>query len=207
MTQARKFAFDTEFAADGRIISDNSAALRRYTADEVEAERQAAYKRGAADAQAAAERESAAALKDLSMASTALLQTLALESTAMRNEAAQLAIIAARKIADAALEAFGEERALAAIEQAMDDLRHGPRLIVRTPARIAETIKPRIEAMAAEHNYEGAIVVRADPALKSGAVSIDWSDGVLKIDPVEIAARVEGLVSAMIASADEGVAA
>lgn len=207
MTQARKFAFETEFAPDGRILSDNSEAMRRYSGEEVEAEKAAAYKRGADDALAAAERASAAALKDLSMAAAALLQTLDLESKAMRLEATQLAITVARKIADAALEAFGDERALTAIEHAMDNLRHGPRLIVRLAPQSVETLKPRIEAMAAEHHYAGAVSVRGEQGMRTGAVSIDWSDGLVKIDPDDVAARVDELITAALAGADEGVAA
>lgn len=201
---ARKFAFDVEFAPDGTIIQDNSAGKRRFDSDEVELERKRAYESGKTDAVALAERASAAALKDLAMAAGAMLQTLEAESKAMRTEAAQLALAAARKIADAALTRFGEERALAAIEQAMDTLRHGPRLLVRVPAEAAERLKPLIEAMAEEHHYAGKIVVRAEAGLSAGALAIDWTDGVVRLDPADIAERIDTLIAAALVSADQG---
>lgn len=201
---ARKFAFDVEFAPDGTILQDNSAGVRRFDSDEVEAERQRAYESGKADSVALAERATAAALKDLAMAAGAALQTLDAESKAMRREAAQLALAAARKIADAALTRFGEDRALSAIEQAMDALRHGPRLLVRVPKDAAERLKPMIEAMAEEHHYAGKIVVRGEAGLSAGAVAIDWTDGVMRLDPADIADRIDTLIAAALASAESG---
>jgi len=201
---ARKYAFDVEFAPDGTILQDNSGGVRRFDSDEVEAERQRAYESGKTDAVALAERASAAALKDLAMAAGAMLQTLDAESRAMRSEAAQLALAAARKIADAALTRFGEERALAAIEQAMDTLRHGPRLVVRVPADAAERLKPLIDEMVEAHHYAGKIIVRGEAGLSAGAVAIDWTDGVVRLDPAEIASRIDTLIAAALASAESG---
>lgn len=201
----RKFAFETEFAPDGRVVKAAPAAgPRRLTPEEIEAERAAAYARGKEDALAAAERAAAKALADLAANATALLQRLERERRAMREEGAALALAAARKISGDALVAFGEARALAAIEAAMEAMRHGPRLIVRLPAATAETIGPRIEALRAEHAYAGAIVVRADPALATGGVQIDWSDGVVTLDPNEVAQRIDALVTAALASAEAG---
>lgn len=204
---ARRFAFETEFAPDGTILNDAAVGARRYTPEEVEAEKKAAYEQGKSDTIAAAERAAAAALKDIAMAAGALLQTLDAESKAMRGEAASLALAASRKIAGAALDSFGEARVLAAVEAAMDQLRHGPRLIVRVAAGKAETLKPRIDAMAEEHAYSGAVLVRAEPNLSAGAVSIDWSDGLVRIDPAELAERIDALITEALAGAEQGNAA
>lgn len=204
---ARKFAFDTEFAPDGTILNDATSGARRFTPDEVETARAAAYAQGKDDATAAAERAAAAALSEIAASAGALLQTMATESQAMRTDAAQLALVAARKIAGAALDAFGEARALGAIEAAMESLRHGPRLIIRTPQHMADALKPRIEEMAAEHGFGGAIVVRPDANLKAGAVVLDWTDGVVRIDPAEIAERIDALITTALAGAATGDAA
>lgn len=204
---ARKFAFDTEFAPDGSILSEAAPGARRFTPEEVEAERKAAYEQGKSDALAAAERAAAAALKDIATSAGALLQTLDAESKAMRGQAAAIALAAARKIAGAALDGFGEERILGAIEAAMDGLRHNPRLVLRLPPDKLDALKPRIERMAAEHGYGGAILVRAEPNLRAGAVVIDWGDGLVRHDPEELAARIEALVSQALAGAEQGDAA
>ena len=197
MSQIRKFAFDTEFAPDGAILS---SAPKKLGPDEVEAVRAEAYKAGAEDATAQAEREAAAALQALADAASAVLTRLDAESRAMRAEAARVALAAARKIAGAALDAFGEERAAAAIEAAMDTLRHQPRLVVRLSPEAAEVLGPRITEMSATHAYAGAVLVRPQPGLSNGDVVIDWSDGVISMNSEDAAKRIETLIDAALAA-------
>src|SRR6185295_10143183 len=104
-----------------------------------------------------------------------------------REEAAHVAMAASRKIAGAALDAFGTERAAAAVEAAMDVLRTQPRLLVKLPPETAEALKPRIAAMCETHAYAGAILVRAESNLRAGEVVIDWSDGVVTMSPDDAA--------------------
>jgi len=201
MANIRKYAFDTEFAPDGQILSANTGP-KRMTPEEIEAERAQGYERGKTDAVAAAERETAAALQALATAAAAILNRLDAESKAMRAEAAHVALAAARKIADAALDAYGVERSAAAIEAAMDALRHQPRLLVKLAPDRAEALRARIEEMCERHAYAGAVLVRPEPAMKGGEISIDWSDGVIRLDPEETAKRIETLIDAALAAAD-----
>lgn len=197
MSNIRRYAFDTEFAPDGAIVS---AAPKPLTSDEVEAERKTAYKKGAQDATAQAEREAAAALQALADAASGILTRLEAESQAMRAEAAHVAMTAARKIAGAALDAYGAERAAAAIEAAMDTLRHQPRLLVKLSPEACEVLKPRIEEMAETHAYAGAVLVREQAGLGKGDVVIDWSDGVITMKPEDAAQRIEALIEAALAA-------
>lgn len=199
MAQVRKFAFDTEFTPDGVILRD---AAKKITPEEIEAQSAHAYQRGKLDAVAQAEREAAAALQALADAASAILTRLDVESRAMRDEAARVALVAAQKIAGAALDAFGAERAVHAIEAAMDALRHQPRLVVKLSPEAAETLKPRIAAMCETHAYAGAILVRPEPGLGAGEVSIDWSDGVITLSPDEAAQRIKALLENALASSD-----
>jgi flagellar assembly protein FliH len=197
MTQIRKFAFDTEFAPDGAIVS---AAPRKLDPEEVEAVRAEAYRRGTEDATARAEREAAAALQALADAASAILTRLDVESRAMREEAARIALAAARKIAGAALDAYGAERAAAAVEAAMETLRQQPRLVVKLSPEAAEQLGPRIAEMCATHAYAGAVLVRPQPGMRSGDVAIDWSDGAIAMSPDEAARRIEELIEAALAA-------
>ncbi|PZO49156.1 MAG: hypothetical protein DCF16_15190 [Alphaproteobacteria bacterium] len=197
MTQIRKYAFDTEFAPDGAIVKD---APKRLTPEEIAAECAAAYERGKQDAVAQAERQAAAALQALADAASGVLTRLEAESQAMRTEAASVAIAASRKIAGAALDAFGHERAAVAVEAAMDALRHQPRLVVKLSPEAAEVLKPRIAEMCETHAYAGAVLVRAEPGLRQGAVTIDWSDGVIHMHPDDAAQRIQTLIDAALAS-------
>lgn len=197
MQHVRKYAFDTEFSADGAVVR---ASTSRLTPEAVEAERLAAYERGKMDALVQAEHKTAAAIEALATAAKAILSRLDGESRALRDDAATLALAAARKIAGAALAQFGVDNTTAAIESAMDMLRHQPRLLIKLPSDAAEQLKPRIEAIAAAHGYQGAILVRPEPSLQGGAVSIDWSDGVIVHDPVALSERLDALVQGALAT-------
>jgi len=198
----RKFDFETEFAPDGEILRDSNAPPKHFLRAEVDAECASAYEKGKKDALAQAERDVAAALRDLARACEQVLQRLDDESRAMRGEAGRIALAAARKIAGDALEGFGHERAMRAVEAAMDALRHQPRLIVKLSPAIADIVKPRVDAMREAHAYSSAILVRADAAMKPGEVIIDWSDGVISLDPRVAEERVESLIAAAMTAAD-----
>lgn len=197
MGEVRKYAVTTEFAHDGAVLRAAPPAL---TPEQIDAKCAAAYERGKADALAEAERRSAAALENIGASASALLSKLEAESRAMRTEAAQLASAAARKIAGAALDAFGAERAAAAIEAAMDALRRQPRLLVKLSPDTAEALKPRIATLCETHAYGGAIHVRPDADLRAGDVSIDWSDGVIHLSANEVAERIDALIDAALAT-------
>lgn len=197
MSNVRKYAFDTEFAPDGAIVKD---APKRQTPEEIAADVAAAYERGKQDALAHAERRSAAALEALADAASAVLTRLEAESRALREEAARVAMAAAHKISGAALDAFGAERAAAAIEAAMDALRHQPRLVVKLSPEATEALKPRIAEMCETHAYAGAVLVREQAGLQAGEVIIDWSDGVIAMSPQDAADRINNLVEAALAA-------
>lgn len=200
MANVRKYAFDTEFGLDGAILREGAAAAKPLTPEDIEAANAQGYEKGKSDTAALAERETAAALRELANAAGAILSRLDAESRAMREEAARIALTASRKISGAALDAFGAERVAAAIEAAMDGLRHQPRLVVKLSPDAAEKLRPRIDEMCEAHAYAGAVLVRAEPGMSAGQVSIDWSDGVVAHDPKEAAQRVEALIEAALAA-------
>lgn len=199
MSGVRKFAFDTEFAPDGAILSD---APKRLTPEEIAAECAAAYERGKQDAVAQAERQAAAALEALAGAASAVLTRLDAESRTMREEAARVAFAAARKIAGAALDAHAPESIAAAVEAAMDALRHQPRLLVKLAPDALEALKPRIAEMCEQHAYAGAVLVRGEAGLRKGEVLIDWSDGIVVTSPQDTEERIAALVEAALASSE-----
>ena len=61
-------------------------------------------------------------------------------------------------------------------------------------------MKPRITEMCETHAYASAVLVRAEPGLKTGEVTIDWSDGVITMDPADATRRIEELIDAALAA-------
>ncbi len=197
---ASRFMFDTEFAPDGTIVREAGRAVALFTQEEVEAACAQAHAAGKADALVQAEKRTGDAYAALAKAVERLLSGLEREAVALREEAAALALCAARAVAGEALDRFGAERAEAIISEAMDSLRHGPRLIVRLPAPMADLMLPRLEAAAARAGFAGALLVRPDPALKAGDVSLDWTDGLIAHDRDAAFRRVDEIVQGALAA-------
>jgi flagellar assembly protein FliH len=208
LSNVRKFMFDTEFAADGAVLRDPARGeFQRFTPAEIEAARASAYEEGKGDALAKAERASAEALAALAAHARAIITRLDGLAQSLRAQGAEIALAAARKIAGEALDQFGEARALAAAEAAMETLPQGPRLIVRVAKGSEEALRPRLEAAAKERLFEGALVVRGDEGGAPGDVEIDWSEGAIVIERADIEARIEALVAAALASPAHGQSA
>lgn len=200
MSNIRKYAFDTEFAPNGEILRES---VGRLSPLEFENANAASYERGKQEAAAHTEHRIATALEAIADAASAVLTRLDAESNAMRMEATHVAMTAARKIAGAALDAYSVERAAEAVEAAMDMLRHQPRLVVKLPPADAEALQPRIAKMCESHAYVGAILVRADATLGVGSVTVDWSDGIITLDPADAQNRLEDAINTALAAPHE----
>ncbi len=194
MSAVRKYAFDTVFSPDGAVLRDGSGFRAQFTRDEVEAVKASAFEDGRADSMARAEESSAQALQRLANEAARLLSALETERAALRAEAAQLAMTAARLVAGKALEKFGEDRIASAVEQAMDQLRQGPRLIIRVPTNSYGALRPRLEGMAQASAYPAAIMVREEPQMSAGDVIIEWADGAIALDRDALFSRAEEII-------------
>jgi flagellar assembly protein FliH len=198
----RKFVFDTEFSASGEIFRADSSRRTSFTPEEVEHERQQAYARGREDAAARAAEAAAHATQALARQAQMIVGALAREAIALRRDAATLALVSARRIAGTALDRFGEDRVQAAVEDALAHLRHDPRVTVRVSLALAQTIGPMIEACAEAMDFRGALVVRAEPSMASGDVSLEWAGGSVVHERADILARIEAAIDARLAEAD-----
>jgi flagellar assembly protein FliH len=197
----RKFAFDTVFDADGAVLSEG-ARTKSFAIEEVEAERAAAYAAGKKDETARAEAQTADALTRIASSAQALAQRFAAERGALMADAAALALAAARTAAGAALDQFGEARVSAALEAALESFIGAPRVIVRI-APVLEHIKPALEEAARTQGFDGAFLVRTDPGVRVGDVSIDWGESAIALSSAEAFARVEALVAERLAQTGE----
>ena len=86
----------------------------------------------------------------------------------------------------------------------MDALRHQPRLLIKLPESAAEVLLPRVEAMRETHGYAGAILLRTEPKLRAGQISIDWSDGIVHMSAEHTAERIGALIDATFAASTRG---
>ncbi len=199
----RRYAFDTVFDTDGAVLREG-ARTRSFTVEEVEQERATAYEAGRNDEIARAEAQIARALSDIAAATGALTTKLAADRREILADAARLALAAARKAAGAALDGFGDARVAAALDEAFDTFVGAPRVVIRVSPDL-QGVRERLDITAREHGFDGALVVRADPAVRAGDVTIDWGEGSIAHNSEEALRRIEDMVlSALARDTDTG---
>jgi flagellar assembly protein FliH len=199
-TAHKKFEFGTVFDAAGGTAYAAPVQRRVYTAAEVDTIKAASYAEGERSASVRAEEAQASALREIAAACRVALGALAQAAHDHRSGATELALATARVIAGAALEAFPEAPASAALSALAREVETTPRLIVRARPERAERMQTTLEATAQAGGFPGQIVVKADPALPPAAFVLDWGDGRASYDPAEAEARAADAVrTALIA--------
>jgi len=185
----QKFTFDTVFEDNGRVIAP-VRPKKTFTAEEVEAIRKACFAEGEGSAVAIAQGAQTMALQQIAAAAQGALSGLAMVAHEHRAGSARLALAAARKIADAALDRFPEAPIAAALDSLAREVEAVPRLVARCAPAQEDGVRAALEEAARSAGYPGQIVVRADPALPLAAFVLDWGDGSAAFDPNAASARV-----------------
>ena len=200
MTGHTKFTFDADFDTGVAVSASPAPYKRLYTADEVEVIRLQARAQGEAAAVASAQALTAQALSQIADAARSALPTLAQAAHEHRVGSAQLAMAAARKIADAACDLFPDAPAQAALVALAREVEALPRLVVFAAPDHLTSVQAALEETAAAVGFPGQIVARADPSMPRAAFILDWGDGRAAFDPEAAAARVEAALEAALAS-------
>ena len=202
MTQSahRPFAFDTVFDDAGAIAYQPPVRRKHYTAEEVEAARAEGFADGERSAVAESEAVAAAALTEIARAARLALSALQGVAHGHRVGSAELALVSARRIADAALTRFPEAPVAAALEALARELEAEPRLIVRVAADLQERVQAALNHTAEAIGFEGQILARAEPGMAPAAFVLDWGDGKAAFDPQEAAKRVAAALDAALAA-------
>ena len=198
------FAFDTEFDAAGVVV--NAAAAfrpikRAYGLAEVDA--LVAQARLEARNEALAEIDSiqTMALSAIGQALTCAVPALAQVAQLHRQQAAELALTAARVVSASALDRHPEAPLRAALEALAQEIDASPRLVIRT-GDLTETTHARIQQLCADAGFSGIVAFRTEPGMVPAAFQLEWADGRAAFDPAESFARIsEALNSALAAEA------
>lgn len=202
MTQApfTKFGFDTVFNDEGATIYAPPKPKRMFTVDEVDEARRVAFADGERSIVALAETAAAAALAQIAGHASLALGALQQVAHDHRVASADLALAAARKIADSALERFPEAPVAAAMTELAREIEAAPKLKVRVAAELIEPVQVALDRTAQAIGFAGAIVVTADPTLPMAAFMLDWGEGRAAFDPQAAAARVSAAVDEALAA-------
>jgi flagellar assembly protein FliH len=195
-----RFDFGTVFDGDGGVAHAPARVKRSFSPDEVEAIKQQAFREGERSTVAAAEAKAALALKEIAQAVAKAIPALAAVAHEHKEGCAELSLHCARKIADAALDAFPEAPATAALQALVREVEAAPRLIVRTGAEQVDRVREALERVAADAGLTGQITVKAEPGAARAAFVFDWGDGKAAFDPDAAAARVHEALQAALAA-------
>lgn len=109
--------------------------------------------------------------------------------------AAVLAMAAVEKLLPklAALHGVGEVEALVA--ECVPHILNEPRLILRVAAQHADAIQGRIEALARDRGFEGAVVVMADEGMGLADCRLEWDNGGAERDVERLFQRIQDIVA------------
>lgn len=199
----RPFQFDTEFDAAGAVVRATAfqPIKRAYSPAEVDA--LVAQARLDARETALAESESlqAQALAAIGQALATCAPALAHAAQTHREQAAELALSAARVVAASALDRYPQGPLQAALEQLGQEIDASPRLVIRA-AGLDDSGRGRLEKLCADAGFLGLIAFRDAPAGPVAAFELEWADGRAAFEPEQAFARMaEALTAALAAEA------
>jgi len=195
MSAPTKFLFDVDFAGggDGKP-GDAVIALAEHALRLAEAET-AAYRRGHAEAAAESERRIAVALESIATGITAANTRLRAVEARLESEAVEVAVAVARKLAPALLarEPFAEIAELAS--ECFRQLVASPHVAVRVNDALYALARERLEEIARARNFDGRLVVLAEPDIAVGDCRIEWADGGISRNTAATEAAIGDAVS------------
>jgi flagellar assembly protein FliH len=178
MKNSVKFTFDTHFDDRGtEAVAVNARARKSLSADEIEALKKDAREEGRRQADILATQAVAASIGQVAAAMVSAIEAMDGEVERLRAEAASLALAAARKLAGAALSHAPEAEIAEALAIALHQAIGEPRIVVKTPAGLADAIEKHAADIAAEQGFEGRIQIAADSTLRGADCRIEWRGG------------------------------
>jgi flagellar assembly protein FliH len=173
-----KFTFDTDFdAANPRNEKSQVRSRKSYSAEEIDAMKHEAREEGRVDGDVRANHAIATSIGQVAAAVLAAIEAMDGEIECIRAEAAGLAIMAAKKLAHAALasapEAEIEEALRVALHQAIGEAR----VVVTTSPLLSRKIQERADEIAHNEGYEGRIQFVPDDRMANADCRIEWRGG------------------------------
>jgi flagellar assembly protein FliH len=176
---ATKYTFDTEFRPEGDLIS-NAARERQkkaYSHAEIDQLCARARDQGMKAGQVRAQEAIAAGTLDVAAVLKDVLARSSKDVEQIRADAAGIALVAAKKLARAALATLPQAEIEIALREAMHQAIGEPRIVLRTAQGVADAIAARLNEIAHDEGFDGRVQISGDPALKGTDCRIEWRGG------------------------------
>ncbi len=177
--EPQKFKFDVEFRPEGDLISNAARARQRkvHTQEELDAMLSRARHDGMKVGQVRAAEAVAAAVQELCNVVHESADSAKAQLEELRRDAAGLALICAKKLAQQAVSALPEADVEAALREAIHQAITEPRIVLRASPSVVSAIKDKLDELARDSGYEGRIVASPEADMKGGDCRIEWRGG------------------------------
>jgi flagellar assembly protein FliH len=183
-----KFMFGTDFREGGRKAAGEA---------DLAAARAEGFRAGQDEAHRQAQSQLAGLTGQLARAAERLIAQEAARGAAIEEQAAHVAIAAAKALAGAAL----AQVPLAALEQAMREAlghaRSAPHLVLRVHESLVEAAEELARRLTVEHGFAGKAIVLGQSDIAPGDGRIEWAEGGFVLD----GGQIEGLIEQALARA------
>lgn len=187
------FIFDTEFTSDGNVLDGSVRSF--YPREEVEEISNAARAEGESAAINSAHARALNALENFVQKYDAIHAGLTQAATTLRAESAELALLAAKKIAGTALDNATEEAAKQAITEIVTKLKDKPTLVITVSTEALPHIQACVDQLQAR-GQAGAIRLESSDTAQMGDWRIDWAEGIAAFSREQMEEAVEQAVKA-----------
>lgn len=202
------FTFDSSF--DGGASEAKARAEAQFR-EELNAARAAAHAQGYEEGYAQAKQELEAAtlacLQDLASRIGAVVAGVDQVKRELVAEAAALVVPMAEAMAGMEIDRRPYELLDRFVQQVFEEHSLEPRLVIRVADAMLDTVKARVESLAAMYGFQGRLIFLAEPTLRPGDCLIEWPDGGIEVRAENRLARVREKAEAFIAALEQGAGA
>lgn len=193
--QIRAFNFETEFTAQGEILSGPDR--KYFSRDETEVMSAKARAEGEAKARQTTEAKGFASVDRIVANLAPVAAQLAGIAEQLRAEAAEMAMIAAKRIAGTALDKAGEEAAFTAISEIVRQLKMNPVITVFVAPDALADIERRADHLR-RLGVGASISFIANPNAKPGDWDVVWNEGSAGFSREGVEAAIDAIIKARL---------
>jgi flagellar assembly protein FliH len=205
MNASAKYTFDVEFRPEGDLVSNAARARQKkpYTTEEIDALSARARDQGMKAGQVRAAETQAQEIGKLVLALRDVVARSSKATDDVRQEAAMIALTAARKLAGAALDALPGADVEDVLRHALHQALGEPRIVLHTSSKVAEILRPKLAEIALEEGFDGRIVVTGEATMGAGDCRIEWRGGGAERSITSIEAAIADLIARRFSNPSE----
>ena len=197
MAEITKFKFDTEFRAEGDLVSNAARARQRkvMTQEELDHMLNRARESDTKMDQVRAAEATASAVQQLCATVQDAMGRAQDQLDVMRQDASALALVTAKKLAHVAVRLAPEGDVERVLREAMHQAIAEPRITLRAAPAVVEAIKDKLEELSLDVGYEGRLVATSDGSIMGADCRIEWRGGGAERSMEKLEEAIEEVIS------------